>query len=70
MKAISRFLVGLFAMVSAFFTSMAHAVMAQPVLTDLVTYVETGFTTVGVLALAVLTFIVGIKLYKWARRAL
>lgn len=69
MSAISRFVVGLLAFVMALFASVSHAVMAQPVLTDLVTYVETGFTTVSVLALAVLTFMVGMKLYKWARKA-
>jgi hypothetical protein len=49
---------------------MAHAVMAQPDLSDVTTYVETGLTTVGVLALAGLTLFVGLKLYKVARRAI
>lgn len=48
----------------------ALAAIAQPDLSDVTTYIETGFATVGVLALAGLALFIGLKLYKVARRAL
>ena len=53
----------------AFIAMPAHAVIAQPDLADVTTYIETGLTTIGVLASAGLVLFVGLKLYKVARRA-